>query len=429
MAAGFTLTLAGADEVEAAYQAGRIITIQSVVIGDGGNRTLPATADARAAMTALAGEFGREPFSRCETDTGFISGQLIIDCKNYPGRTVRELGWVSSSGTLIAYGVYPETFLPEQTDSIIKELIVEMVLTLEHASNVTLNVDITRSRFTQDDADALYLRIDKNLADVNNAEKSLKNIGGVPTTRKINNHELKQDITLTHEDVGAAATIHKHKWGDIEDVPDIYWKDIKERPEIGHRFAFITEDRDITVPDGVYEMLYKAIGGGGGGGGGSNYANPAEGGKAARLYVGVLAVTPGEVIQVRIGAGGTGGQFRRVENQMSASGLPGGDGGDTTFGSVVAKGAPGGAGSRDEVWGPGGEHGDGIGLAGESSSVGDGGAGASMVYDTASITFGRLIRPLPGTGYGAGGGGGGFGASVLEFDGAAGSPGFVQFIW
>ncbi len=165
MPAGLTLTVAGAAEIEAAYQAGDVVTIQTVAIGDGGNQPLPSTADELAAMTALNGEFGREPFSSGTTSDGFISGQVVIDCKTYPGKTLRELGLVSQSGTLIAYGLYPDTYLPAQTDSVIKEVIITSVLELTHAESVTLLLDPERMVLTQDAGDKRYLRISEDLAE------------------------------------------------------------------------------------------------------------------------------------------------------------------------------------------------------------------------------------------------------------------------
>ncbi|EFN7977796.1 phage tail protein, partial [Escherichia coli] len=169
MPAGLTLTVAGAAEIEAAYQAGDVVTIEAVAVGDGGNRLLPSTPDELAVMTSLAGEFGREPFASGTTDDGFISGQVVIDCKTYPGKTLRELGLVSQSGTLIAYGLYPDTYLPDQTDSVIKEVIVTSVLELTHAESVTLLLDPERMLLTQDAGDRRYLRISEDLAEI--AEK------------------------------------------------------------------------------------------------------------------------------------------------------------------------------------------------------------------------------------------------------------------
>ncbi|HIF3244309.1 phage tail-collar fiber domain-containing protein [Salmonella enterica] len=169
MPAGLTLTTAGAAEIESAYQAGSVVTIKEVAIGDGGGLPPPSTPDELAAMTTLNGEFGREPFADGSAEEGFLSGQIVIDCKTYPGKTLREVGLVSQAGTLMAYGLYPDTFLPDQTDSVIKEVILTLVLGLTHAENVTLELDPQRMIITQDSGDKRYLRISEDLAEI--AEK------------------------------------------------------------------------------------------------------------------------------------------------------------------------------------------------------------------------------------------------------------------
>ncbi|MZR20657.1 phage tail protein, partial [Escherichia coli] len=79
------------------------------------------------------------------------------------------MGLVSQSGTLIAYGLYPDTYLPDQTDSVIKEVIVTSVLELTHAESVTLLLDPERMLLTQDAGDRRYLCISEDLAEI--AEK------------------------------------------------------------------------------------------------------------------------------------------------------------------------------------------------------------------------------------------------------------------
>lgn len=80
MATGLTLTTAGAAEIEAAYQAGEVVDITAVLIGDGGGVTLPTDPDDLAAVTALFGQFGRETFDSDSSYEGFISGQIVINC-------------------------------------------------------------------------------------------------------------------------------------------------------------------------------------------------------------------------------------------------------------------------------------------------------------------------------------------------------------
>lgn len=186
MATGLTLTTAGAAEIEAAYQAGEVVDITAVLIGDGGGVTLPTEPDDLSAVTALFGQFGRETFDSDSSNEGFISGQIVINCRDYPGKTLREAGLVSAKGTLIAYGVYPATYLPAQSDSIIKEIILTLVLTLTHTSSVQLVIDPTLATLTQESGDKRYLRRELNLSDLTDAEEARENLElGNSATRDI----------------------------------------------------------------------------------------------------------------------------------------------------------------------------------------------------------------------------------------------------
>ncbi|MCS1307200.1 phage tail protein, partial [Escherichia coli] len=196
---GLTLTTAGAAEIEAAYQSGQVVTITHVLTGDGGGKKLPETPDEMAAMTGLYGPFGQEPLSAGESGEGFIRGEIVIDCKKYPGKTLRELGMVSASGTLIAYGRYPDTYLPAQTDSVIKEVILTLVLGLTHAQNVTLELDPSRVIITQEAGDKRYLRISENLADVEDKDEAVDNLGLKPTVDKAKNAVQRDGDTMTGE--------------------------------------------------------------------------------------------------------------------------------------------------------------------------------------------------------------------------------------
>ena len=186
MATGLTLTTAGAAESEAAYQAGEVVHITSVLIGDGGGVTVPTDPDDLAAVTALFGQFGRETFDSDSSNEGVISGQIVINCRDYPGKTLREAGLVSAKGTLIAYGVYPATYLPAQSDSIIKEIILTLVLTLTHSSNVQLVIDPALATITQETGDKRYLRRALNLSDLADLGEARENLGlGNSATRNV----------------------------------------------------------------------------------------------------------------------------------------------------------------------------------------------------------------------------------------------------
>ncbi|HAJ7160362.1 TPA: phage tail protein [Escherichia coli] len=196
---GLILTTSGAAEIEAAYQNGQTVTVRHVLLGDGGGRALPSTPDEMAAMTSLYGEFGQEPFSDGAVEEGFISGDIVIDCKSYPGKTLRELGMISDRGTLIAYGRYPDTFLPDQTDSVIKEVILTLVLGLTHAQNVVLEVDPDRAIITQEIGDRRYLQRKKNLSDVEDKDEAVENLGLKPTVDKAKNAVQRDGDTMSGE--------------------------------------------------------------------------------------------------------------------------------------------------------------------------------------------------------------------------------------
>ncbi|EGK4625826.1 phage tail protein [Escherichia coli] len=196
---GLVLTLAGAREIEAAWQAGKTVVLSDVVLGDGGDGNLPDTPDDMAAVTQLYGPFGSEPFSTAGSNEGMISGQVVIDCKKYPGKILRELGLRSRSGTLIAYGRYPDTYLPAQTDSIVKEVIITLVLTLTHAESVVVEIDPNRAIITQEIGDRRYLQRKKNLSDVEDKDETVENLGLKPTVDKAKNAVQRDGDTMTGE--------------------------------------------------------------------------------------------------------------------------------------------------------------------------------------------------------------------------------------
>jgi hypothetical protein len=177
MSYGLVLTTAGAAEIETAYQAGETVAIVQVALGDGGGTVLPSTPAELAEVTQLAGLFGSETFSGAETDEGMISGLAVIPCATYPGKTLREVGLVSASGTLIAYGIYPETYIPDEGAAVLKEITLTLVMALTHAENVSIQVDPYIAIITQETGDARYLQRQKNLADLSDLAEALKNLG------------------------------------------------------------------------------------------------------------------------------------------------------------------------------------------------------------------------------------------------------------
>lgn len=187
MASGLILTAAGAAEIEAAYQAGNTVIIPVVAFGDGGGQ--PVTVDP--ARTTLVNKFGECPFSHSSSDKGMIGGTAVINCRLFPGEILREFGLMSSKGTLIAYGAYPDTYLPEQSDSIVKEVVVEFVMPLVHAEIVSLVIDPHVAIMTQETSDARYLQKGKNLSDVPDKSEARGSLGVYSKDESDNQYQPK----------------------------------------------------------------------------------------------------------------------------------------------------------------------------------------------------------------------------------------------
>lgn len=167
------LTDVGAATIEAAYQSGEVVFLTTAAFGDGGGQ--PVIADP--AATSLVGQFGDTPLISGDSESGLIGGVATIKCRDYPGRVVREFGLMSSEGVLIAYGAYPDTYLPTQEDSILKELVVKFIMPIVHADCVELVVDPNIAVLTIEAGDARYLNESENLADVDDIDASRANLG------------------------------------------------------------------------------------------------------------------------------------------------------------------------------------------------------------------------------------------------------------
>jgi hypothetical protein len=133
--------------------------------------------------------------------------------------------------------------------------------------------------------------------------------------------------------------------------------------------VLLTTTGSFTVPVGVTKLKVTVIGGGGGGA--SGVANSGSGGGAGGgAAIGVLTVTPNQVIAYTIGAAGIGG----------VGGGNGGNGGTTTFSTISATGGTGGT-----IY-PGGTNPSVVGVSGGVGSGGDinlrGGRGGAANFIT-----------------------------------------------
>lgn len=118
----------------------------------------------------------------------------------------------------------------------------------------------------------------------------------------------------------------------------------------GNSVAFNTPGTfTFTVPDGIYSITTTGCGGAGGGGsgdGGANNDGPGYGGGGSNLITQTFSVTPGQVLDVVVGGGGTVGF-----GQRGGAGFP-----TMIAGTGVSFFAVGGGGGASwNGWGPPGQ--------------------------------------------------------------------------
>lgn len=197
--------------------------------------------------------------------------------------------------------------------------------------------------------------------------------------------------------------------------------------------------KDFTIPENITTIVVTACGGGGGGGGGggipatggtSHGGGGGAGGCGATIITTSIPVTPGEIISVTLGDGGT-----RVIGSIGASTVAptGGSGGLTTItcsagtwsfpGAVGGNGGTGGAALSSGAGGQGNianAQNIAVPLPTEGGDGAPGSSGASVLSTTGQASI--RSNGGPGTTGSRGGSGGGGGASMII--GAAGGVGF-----
>ncbi len=180
----------------------------------------------------------------------------------------------------------------------------------------------------------------------------------------------------------------------------------------------------FTVPCGVTSLTVECWGGGGAGGGTTSNPGAGGGGGGGAYVINTITVTPGQVINYTVGAGGATGTGN------------GGNGGNTTFSTLTANGGSGGLSFANG--GTGGTGGTGSGgtvtnggngtnstatpLSGTGGTGGTGGAGGAGFTGNANGNAGAA----------PGGGGGGAcknASSGGNRDGGAGARGQIRLTW
>lgn len=191
-----------------------------------------------------------------------------------------------------------------------------------------------------------------------------------------------------------------------------------------------TSSGTFTPPTGITLVKVTVTGGGGGGTGckasGGNYVSGAGGG-AGGTVISLVSVTPGVGVTVTVGSGGSAGSGT----------TNGGNGQNSSFGSITAGGGSGGSwiSATSAAGGPGGTNSGGT-LQPGGGWGGDGQAGGFIFTGNGGSSFygggGRAGADQGESSYAAGAGGGGSydgNNSNTAFSGGLGGAGIVVVEW
>jgi len=185
---------------------------------------------------------------------------------------------------------------------------------------------------------------------------------------------------------------------------------ISQAPRVKKQQVFtvsgtFTPSPGLLAAGGVVEV--RCVGGGGGGGGHNHKETPCGGGGGSGADISRIVVISGAV-PVTVGAGG------------SASGINGGEGGTTGFGTLIS--APGGHGAMASSGGKAGGEG---GVSGASGII----VKSQKYYTNVGGSQPNLHYPSDGGGPGCGGGGAAPGGNGGLSNGSPGQSGFCIVTW
>ncbi|AAQ58018.2 probable bacteriophge tail fiber protein [Chromobacterium violaceum ATCC 12472] len=215
------------------------------------------------------------------------------------------------------------------------------------------------------------------------------------------------------------------------------------------RIARFTSNGQFTVPDGVTRIYVSGCGGGGGGGGSgassaSVMAAGGGGGAGNNVMRQDYPVRPGQVLNIVIGGGGSGGLGGPKNGATGSAGISGTNGGTTAIAEIglsLAGGNGGGAGNTNGIWANGASPGNGgpgmapgtIGWSGPTTNMCyPGGLGGNSPFGGGGSTVGWYWAggvSQTGAGFGSGGGGGFAGSDGGGIAGANGAPGVIFIEW
>ncbi|MDU5782010.1 MAG: phage tail protein [Pantoea sp.] len=414
------LTNQGAARLANATALGAKLQITEMAVGDGGG-ALP-TPDA--SQTKLIGEKRRAALNSLSVDAAnssqIIAEQIIPE--NEGGFWIREIGLFDADGEMIAVANCAETYKPQLQEGSGRTQTVRMIIIVNSAASVTLKIDpsvvLATRQYVDDGVIEAKQYADKGIAD---------------HVAAANPHQQYLQIANALNEIKDAALVSK-----LLQNLNLIDSDGYAGRLIGVRI--ITSSQVYSASTGTKAVIVEAVGGGGGGGG--TFTTTVEGEKALSAGGGAGGYGKSRYmagfnnVNVTIGVGGVGGPPDKNTT--------GGNGGDTSFGSLMVcrggaggtfctpwpypihtSGAPSGSVSGANLYAYVPNHGA-PGYYARNGWLS--GAGASSPFGFGGMQVGGTSAGINASGYGSGGSGASTANLIAGQKGGAGSQGLV-IVW
>lgn len=141
---------------------GKTVNITKIQVGDGGGAYYEPTEN----QTSLVHQVWEGPIGNKKLDEqnkNHIVAEAIIPT-DIGGFTIREAGLVDEDGDLIVIAKYPQTYKPQATDGVVKELFVKLIFEVSNASAVNIQLDKTVILATQKEVSQLEKKITNHIS-------------------------------------------------------------------------------------------------------------------------------------------------------------------------------------------------------------------------------------------------------------------------
>lgn len=227
------LTDLGAYLIEQAYQAGEVVQITEMALGDGGGSEVIVSPG----VTELVGEFHRQLLDNGPDEDSALGGSInYIPLPEHAGKWLREFGLYDSLGNLIVYAASSPAQLPENPNMAVQFIVglmvpimnIEAIEIVINPEGVLTNEDLREHEQSRnhpaaiEGAQGMIPLATQAMVDegVDHASAVTPKTAGDTFAKLLHEHDIDDILWLQEALDGKADIEHQHETADIEGLPE-----------------------------------------------------------------------------------------------------------------------------------------------------------------------------------------------------------------